>query len=34
LTGTPDGYRPAGHDYEGGIRARAAADYEAWTPDL
>jgi NADH:ubiquinone oxidoreductase subunit len=34
LTGTQDGYRPAGHDYEGGVRARAAADYEAWTPDL
>jgi NADH:ubiquinone oxidoreductase subunit len=34
LTGTQDGYRPAGHDYEGGNRARAAADYEAWTPDL
>jgi NADH:ubiquinone oxidoreductase subunit len=34
LTGTQAGYRPAGHDYEGGVRARAAADYEAWTPDL
>lgn len=33
LTGTAAGYRPAGHDYEGGKRARAAADYEAWTPD-
>ena len=34
LTGTPAGHRPAGHDYAGGKRARAAADYEAWTPDL
>jgi NADH:ubiquinone oxidoreductase subunit len=34
LTGTPEGYRPAGHDYEGGRRARATGDYEAWTPDL
>ncbi len=34
LTGTPDGYRPAGHDYAGGKRARAAADYETWTPEL
>ncbi len=33
LTGTAASYRPAGHDYEGGKRARAAADYEAWTPD-
>lgn len=33
LTGTPSSYRPAGHDYEGGKRARASADYEAWTPD-
>jgi len=34
LTGTAGGYRPAGHDYEGGQRAKAAADYEAWTPEL
>ena len=33
LTGTPLGYRPPGHDYQGGQRAAATADYEAWTPD-
>jgi NADH:ubiquinone oxidoreductase subunit len=33
LTGTAASYRPAGHDYEGGKRAAAAADYESWTPD-
>ena len=32
LTGTPAGYRPPGHDYSGGVRARATGDYEAWTP--
>jgi NADH:ubiquinone oxidoreductase subunit len=32
LTGTPAGYRPSGHDYEGGNRAPATGDYEAWTP--
>jgi NADH:ubiquinone oxidoreductase subunit len=31
-TGTPASYRPPGHDYEGGQRARATGDYEAWTP--
>jgi NADH:ubiquinone oxidoreductase subunit len=31
-TGTPASYRPPGHDYEGGNRARATGDYEAWTP--
>jgi NADH:ubiquinone oxidoreductase subunit len=31
-TGTPASYRPAGHDYQGGQRARATGDYEAWTP--
>ena len=31
-TGTPASYRPPGHDYEGGHRARATGDYEAWTP--
>lgn len=31
-TGTPAGYRPAGHDYKGGQRAAASGDYEAWTP--
>ena len=33
LTGTPMGYRPAGHDYSGGQRAAATGDYDAWTPD-
>jgi NADH:ubiquinone oxidoreductase subunit len=33
LTGTPGSYRPPGHDYRGGHRARATGDYEAWTPD-
>ena len=32
LTGTPQGYRPAGHDYAGGRRAPTTDDYEAWTP--
>ena len=32
LTGTPGSYRPPGHDYQGGRRARATGDYEAWTP--
>ncbi len=32
LTGTPEGYRPPGHDYQGGNRAAATGDYEAWTP--
>lgn len=31
-TGTAASYRPAGHDYEGGHRAKATGDYEAWTP--
>ena len=31
-TGTPGSYRPPGHDYEGGKRAPATGDYEAWTP--
>jgi len=31
-TGTVAGYRPPGHDYQGGQRARATGDYEAWTP--
>jgi NADH:ubiquinone oxidoreductase subunit len=34
LTGTPKGYRPPGHDYEGGNRASASGDYQSWTPDL
>ncbi len=32
-TGTALGYRPSGHDYQGGHRAAATGDYEAWTPD-
>lgn len=32
MTGTPLSYRPPGHDYKGGNRARATGDYEAWTP--
>ncbi|HEX3350441.1 MAG TPA: NADH:ubiquinone oxidoreductase subunit NDUFA12 [Acetobacteraceae bacterium] len=32
LTGTPEGYRPPGHDYEGGQRPPATGDYEAWIP--
>ena len=32
LTGTPQGYRPAGHEYAGGRRAATTDDYEAWTP--
>ena len=32
LTGTANSYRPAGHDYEGGKRAKATGDYESWTP--
>ena len=31
-TGTAASYRPPGHDYQGGQRARATGDYEAWTP--
>jgi NADH:ubiquinone oxidoreductase subunit len=31
-TGTPSGYRPPGHDYQGGVRAPATGDYEAWAP--
>jgi len=31
-TGTLLGYRPQGHDYQGGLRAPATGDYEAWTP--
>jgi NADH:ubiquinone oxidoreductase subunit len=33
LTGTPAAYRPPGHDLEGGRRAHATGDYEAWTPE-
>ena len=31
-TGTALGYRPAGHDYVGGQRARASGDYEVLDP--
>jgi NADH:ubiquinone oxidoreductase subunit len=33
LTGTPEAYRPRGHDYLGGRRARATGDYEPWRPE-
>jgi NADH:ubiquinone oxidoreductase subunit len=32
-TGTPAAYRPAGALEQGGRRARATGDYEAWSPD-
>src|ERR1044071_917457 len=32
LTGTALAYRPPGHDFRGGHRARATGDYEPWTP--
>jgi NADH:ubiquinone oxidoreductase subunit len=32
-TGTPAAYRPPGHDYAGGQRAKADGDYESWVPD-
>jgi len=32
MTGTAASYRPQGHDYQGGTRAAATGDYEAWTP--
>ncbi len=32
LTGTAEAYRPQGHAYQGGNRAAATGDYEAWTP--
>jgi NADH:ubiquinone oxidoreductase subunit len=31
-TGTAEAYRPPGHDFKGGQRARATGDYEAWKP--
>ena len=31
-TGPAASDRPPGHDYQGGQRARATGDYEAWTP--
>ena len=33
LTGTLGAYRPKGSLARGGVRASAASDYEAWTPD-
>ncbi len=32
LTGTAAAFRPAGHEYKGGQRARATGDYESWSP--
>lgn len=32
LTGTDLAYRPPGHTLKGGRRAKAAGDYEPWTP--
>ncbi len=32
LTGTPNAYRPKGHELEGGTRRPYSGDYEAWTP--
>jgi NADH:ubiquinone oxidoreductase subunit len=33
VTGTALAYRPPGHTLEGGARARATGDYEAWAPE-
>jgi NADH:ubiquinone oxidoreductase subunit len=33
LTGTPEAYLPPGHTLEGGKRAKATGDYEAWQPE-
>ena len=33
LSGTAAAYRPLGHDFKGGHRARATGDYEPWTPE-
>ncbi len=33
LTGTIHAYRPKGSLARGGVRAKAAADYEAWSPE-
>ncbi|MBX9748427.1 MAG: NADH:ubiquinone oxidoreductase subunit NDUFA12 [Roseococcus sp.] len=32
MTGTPQAWRPKGHDYVGGKRRLTGGDYEAWTP--
>ncbi len=33
MTGTTQAYRPPGHILEGGQRAKATGDYEAWKPE-
>lgn len=33
LTGTPYAYRPRGHEFRGGHRAKATGDYEPWRPE-
>ena len=33
LTGTAAAYRPAGHEFKGGRRARANGDYQPWIPE-
>jgi len=33
MTGTAAAYRPKGHAYQGGNRAAATGDYEAWSPE-
>ncbi len=33
LTGTLNSYRPLGHELNGGSRASATGDYEAWQPE-
>ncbi len=33
MTGTSAAYRPSGHTFAGGVRAKGTGDYEAWTPD-
>jgi NADH:ubiquinone oxidoreductase subunit len=32
-TGTPNAYRPPGHELRGGKRDKATGDYEPWTPN-
>lgn len=32
LTGFDEAYRPPGHTFKGGQRAKATGDYEPWTP--
>jgi NADH:ubiquinone oxidoreductase subunit len=33
LTGTANAYRPRGHEFRGGRRAKATGDYEPWRPE-